>query len=327
MELIQSVMKITSAANQPRKVGLSLHCDVIQVGLSQAMSGAPAGFQPRRAGCQFLRKSPVNTLMPHFAQLSADEQTRYFALVAQALGVRRHFDLLLWLQGDVQHFLPHEIMLAAWGDFRLGLIAHDIVSALPGVRTQRTSVASVSPMLSGLFKRWFESGRKPFTVRVGEAGFVLDDSTLDADLGGALRNVRSALVHGICDERGRHDCLYVLFSSHAVHGDGARATMEILLPYLDMALRQVPQLRTVPANDEESAAAPFETQEHGLTEREIQIMAWVKAGKTNQEIGMILDISAFTVKNHLKRIFKKLAVYNRMQAVAKFEAVSLNGAN
>ena len=263
--------------------------------------------------------------MPHFSQLSADDQKRYFALVEEALAVRRHFDFLLWLQGGVQHFLPHEIMLAAWGDLRLGLIAHDIVSALPGVRTQRASVASVSPLLSGLYKRWTLLERKPFVVAVGAGGVALDDSALDGDLGGALGNVRSALVHGICDERGRHDCLYVLFSSHVVHGEGARATMEILLPYLDTALRQVPQLRAEEA--EEVAAASCDSQEHGLTEREMQIMTWVKAGKTNQEIGMILDISAFTVKNHLKRIFRKLAVYNRMQAVAKFEAVSLNGAN
>lgn len=265
--------------------------------------------------------------MPHFSQLSADDQKRYFALVEEALAVRRHFDFLLWLQGGVQHFLPHEIMLAAWGDLRLGLIAHDIVSALPGVRTQRASVASVSPLLSGLFKRWIELKRKPFAVAVGEGGFELDEGALDSDLGGALKDVRSALVHGICDERGRHDCLYVLFSSNVVHGEGARAMIEILLPYLDTALRQVPQLRIEAVEVEELATAPGETVDHGLTEREIQIMTWVKAGKTNQEIGMILDISAFTVKNHLKRIFRKLAVYNRMQAVAKFEAVSLNGAN
>ncbi len=261
--------------------------------------------------------------MSHFSHLTADDQKRYFALVEQALAVRRHFDLLLWLQGDVQHFLPHEIMLCAWGDFRLGLIAHDIVSALPGVRTQRASVAAVSPLLSGLFKRWIELKRKPFALAVGADGFALDDSALDGELGGALGNMRSALVHGICDERGRHDCLYVLFSSDIVHGEGARATMEILLPYLDTALRQVPQLHIEQEEVEELAPPPYDTQEHGLTEREIQIMTWVKAGKTNQEIGMILDISAFTVKNHLKRIFKKLAVYNRMQAVAKFEAVSL----
>jgi DNA-binding CsgD family transcriptional regulator len=48
-------------------------------------------------------------------------------------------------------------------------------------------------------------------------------------------------------------------------------------------------------------------------------MNWVKMGKTNAEIGSILSISAFTVKNHLQHIFKKLDVYNRMQAVSKIE--------
>ena len=48
-------------------------------------------------------------------------------------------------------------------------------------------------------------------------------------------------------------------------------------------------------------------------------MHWVSIGKTNAEIGSILDISAFTVKNHLQRIFKKLDVFNRMQAVTKYE--------
>ena len=48
-------------------------------------------------------------------------------------------------------------------------------------------------------------------------------------------------------------------------------------------------------------------------------MDWVRLGKTNLEIGMILDISAFTVKNHMQRIFKKLDVLNRAQAVAKVD--------
>jgi DNA-binding CsgD family transcriptional regulator len=51
--------------------------------------------------------------------------------------------------------------------------------------------------------------------------------------------------------------------------------------------------------------------------RELEIMDWVRKGKTNQEIGMILNISVFTVKNHLQRVFKKLDVLNRAQAVAR----------
>ena len=54
-----------------------------------------------------------------------------------------------------------------------------------------------------------------------------------------------------------------------------------------------------------------------LSDRESEIMGWVCSGKTNDEIGSILDISTFTVKNHLQRIFKKIDVVNRSQAVAK----------
>jgi len=57
-----------------------------------------------------------------------------------------------------------------------------------------------------------------------------------------------------------------------------------------------------------------------LTEREAEILKWVALGKTNPEIGSILEISAFTVKNHMQRVFKKLDVSNRAQAVGKFRA-------
>jgi transcriptional regulator EpsA len=285
--------------------------------------------------------------MPRFSSLSDEDLKRYLGLVEQSLLVRRHFDLLLWLQGDVQRFLPHEVMLAGWGDFRLGMIAHDIVSALPGVRTARANVETVSPLLAGLFQRWIDLGRVPYVLSAGAGGFETGGvvhveggapdghavaglpleigRVLEGELGRALKSARSALIHGICDERGRHDCLYVLFSRESGHDERARKVMDLLLPYLDTALRQVPQLRIEPeVNPEETLA---EAAEHGLSDREMEIMTWVKLGKTNQEIGMILDISAFTVKNHLKRIFKKLAVYNRMQAVSRFEALLANVAN
>jgi DNA-binding CsgD family transcriptional regulator len=54
-----------------------------------------------------------------------------------------------------------------------------------------------------------------------------------------------------------------------------------------------------------------------LTDRQLQILQWVKMGKTNFEISLILDISALTVKNHLQKLFKRLNVHNRAQAVAR----------
>lgn len=261
--------------------------------------------------------------MKPFHSLLEDDPNGTFALIDEALRVRRHVDLLLWLQGGVQRVLPHEIMLAAWGDFRLGLMAHDIVSTLPGIRTERAGIDSVSPLLSALYRRWIAQGRRPFIMRTEDDGFVTGGE--DGVLATALSGMRSALVHGICDQRGRHDVLYVLFDSRAVHTEPMITAMHYLLPYLDTALRQVPQLR---ADADAACDVAPESPEHGLSEREREIMTWLKAGKTNQEIGMILDISAFTVKNHLKRIYRKLGVFNRMQAVTRYDnLLQTNGAN
>ncbi len=101
--------------------------------------------------------------------------------------------------------------------------------------------------------------------------------------------------------------------------------MRLLLPFIDTALRRIPALPTrqpqtaelSPAGVERSQVEQLVAHLDELSERERQIMVWVAMGKTNPEIGCILQISEFTVKNHMKSIFSKLDVTNRAQAVAK----------
>ena len=56
---------------------------------------------------------------------------------------------------------------------------------------------------------------------------------------------------------------------------------------------------------------------------EQQILQWIYHGKSNIEIGMILDISPLTVKNHVQKTLRKLNVLNRTQAVGKALALRL----
>ena len=51
-----------------------------------------------------------------------------------------------------------------------------------------------------------------------------------------------------------------------------------------------------------------------LTERQIEILALIAVGATNDEIADELCISSHTVKTHLYKIFKKINVPNRVQA-------------
>gem|GEM_PF-783845 len=56
-------------------------------------------------------------------------------------------------------------------------------------------------------------------------------------------------------------------------------------------------------------------EESGLTAREMEICFLIKRGLTNSEIADELFISWNTVKNHIKKIHKKLAVNSRGQLV------------
>ncbi len=56
-----------------------------------------------------------------------------------------------------------------------------------------------------------------------------------------------------------------------------------------------------------------------LSLREAEVIDWVAAGKSNEEISEILKVSLNTVKTHLKRSFIKLGVENRTAAVAAWK--------
>jgi len=55
---------------------------------------------------------------------------------------------------------------------------------------------------------------------------------------------------------------------------------------------------------------------HGLTPREVEILDMVADGRTNREIAAACFLAEKTVKNHINRIFAKLRVATRAEAVS-----------
>lgn len=66
-------------------------------------------------------------------------------------------------------------------------------------------------------------------------------------------------------------------------------------------------------------------ESESLTEREEEILRHVAQGYINKEIADLLDISAETVRTHLKHIYEKLHVRSRTEAVMKYSNAQFGG--
>jgi len=60
-----------------------------------------------------------------------------------------------------------------------------------------------------------------------------------------------------------------------------------------------------------------------LSRREIDVLRLMADGQSNQEIAQVLILALNTVKMHIKHIYRKLGVKNRVQAVAQAHVLGL----
>src|SRR5882724_5167261 len=109
---------------------------------------------------------------------------------------------------------------------------------------------------------------------------------------------------------------------HGPHGYLATVSMASIEPDLDLSAPRRLHLQMISLMVHERCCAlsggiVVESACESLSARELECLRWVAAGKTDWEIGMILSISAATVKFHLDRARVKLGARTRAQAVAQ----------
>ena len=68
---------------------------------------------------------------------------------------------------------------------------------------------------------------------------------------------------------------------------------------------------------EQLSSPPTQPLIERLSERELEVLYLVSAGKSNREIAQELTLAVGTVKSHLHNILQKLDASNRTQAVAR----------
>lgn len=219
-------------------------------------------------------------------------------------------DLFMWSQGPLWAYLPHDVMLFSVADSQSQWVLSDCLHSQP---LKGQVVNALIDSHHGLLAQLIQESRKlqMRKLYIDAAGLsaqpiapALSKAVVSLKLGGVWFADTGALP-------GFHRVSFALLGKQLPEIDPLQ--WDWIAPSIQTALGRVAAGQT--RSDAPSVDETFEAQV--LTARQMEIMKWVRQGKTNHEIGAIMGISPFTVKNHLQQIFQRLKVNNRVQAVAQ----------
>jgi transcriptional regulator EpsA len=249
------------------------------------------------------------------ARLTKHDLEHLATTLESALAVTNRPQFYLWAQGALQGFLPHETLICAFGDIEKMQFKFESFSNIPR-KADSAGADPVTELLPRIVDDWLRHGHQPrlycatATEQVGRRQLIADLKKLQ---------LGPASAHGPAEIQGRFGSFFLFTGLQ--HSPGAREAhlLQLLMPYLHMAL-----YRVLGRQDDNGDATGKEVLPSAMfSKREIQVLHWVKNGKTNQEISQILEISQPTVKSHVQNIMRKLNVTNRAQAVGKSATLRL----
>ncbi len=241
----------------------------------------------------------------------SERTLEYFGeAIASCQSVANLSDLFMWSQGPLWAYLPHDVMLFSVADSQSQWLMSDCLHSQP---LKGQTVNSLIDSHHGLLALLIQESRK-----LGMRNLFIDaqgrsDQPIAPELG---KSVVALKLGGLwfADTGalpGFHRVSFALIGAQLP--ELAQQQWGWIAPSIQAALARVAAGQSAaetPLPDEPSEAQV-------LTARQTEIMKWVRQGKTNHEIGAIMDISPFTVKNHLQKIFQRLKVNNRVQAVSQ----------
>lgn len=240
--------------------------------------------------------------------LRPQETENLLHAIDKSMKVYRRSQFFLWAQGSLQGPLPHETLICAWGEIANARYQYEVYSrTVLDDKFSRLLADPVDGLLSRLISEWLREGRR-VCVYGEDTAENRGPPALSAEF--RRHGFQRVVTHGL-HFRGGIGSFFVFINGPARPGPLEAYFTEMMVPHLHMTLHRVAEV------DEDTRYVDEMASGQVLSGREVQVLGWVRNGKTNQEIAMILDISPLTVKNHMQKILRKLKVSNRAQAVAK----------
>lgn len=244
-------------------------------------------------------------------------------VIESAVEVRRRYQFFVWIQGVFQVLLPHKVAICGVYERSRKQVQLEMFNSIlvpPSVVALLTD--GQSALMQHIVNAWVNNRGRPLAVHL--------DSLSGRSVSAAADELQAAgfselLVHGVSRPQrpSEIETLFVFASPGIAITAWQANSIELLLPHLHSTYLRVQSIER--ENIETRAQPAFSANGYSsasISEREAQVLCWVREGMSNQEIGVQLNISPLTVKNHVQKILRKLGATNRAQAVAR--AMSMN---
>lgn len=256
-------------------------------------------------------------------------------------------EFIAWTRAHLRRLLPHGALICGVGRIQgRGAVPIAVLAdEFPGDYLDAIE-APDGQYHTPTMQRWLVSGEPQlFEAEASAAG--TDPEWLRLFLDSGLRNIAA---HGVFDVARGYASYFSLHRIPGRLGESHRRTLRLIVPHMHVALLAL--LRGAPQGDCASGLPTVSESCHPvppthageaegggsqrpaddtlpklgkavLSGREREVLHWMREGKTNPEIALILGLSFKTVKNQVQSILVKLRVSNRAQAVAKAIAAGL----
>jgi len=224
---------------------------------------------------------------------------------------RHHF--FTWTQGLLQNLIRHEVLICAFRNAGPGSFqVESFTTSADDTRLFSDLFRQDVAVVPHLVKTWEDNHYQPVICE------IKDMSSSNALVREWTRvGASTVLAHGTYDAFGKVASLFTFACRPEAIGPKQVYFAELMVPFLELAWMRISTSRSAEATGANASVVKL------ITPREQEILKWIQLGKSNIEIGLILDISPLTVKNHVQKLLRKLNVQNRAQAVGKALALRI----
>lgn len=224
-------------------------------------------------------------------------------IAESSLHVKNHPGFFLWSQGALQMLIPHEILICGVRNGSTRSFQMRRFSSCRYFRDENFELICdpQNGLLSRVVSQWMRSGEPCFLLPGTDE--ETDQLLLDSEL-------KNMVIHGVLGSDAEVSGYFCFSRTTARPDQRTSRILEVLIPIVYVTFLRV-------LSSDAKTAESGVRMNNLVTRREVEILGWIKEGKTTSDIAGILALSPFTVKNHVQNILKKLGARSRSHAVAQ----------